>query len=147
MKHCLPVLLATLVIIGLPQQTFSRDDRLRFQIDDAMTTVAAQNRLQGIEFYFGDQKHPEVLKDLGEFYTNKKTNAFAKSDKQACEWVFLSALMQLQERARNLNANAVINIKSYYKYLEFASETDFECGAGPCLGGVALSGWLGVLAA
>jgi len=140
MKHCLIVLFAALVIIGLPQQTFSRDDRLMFPISDALSTAAAQNRLQGIDFYFGDQKHPQVLEDLGEFSTNKKTNAFAKSDKKACEWVFLSALLQLQERARNLNANAVINIKSNYKYREFASETEFECGAGHIMAGVALKG-------
>jgi len=140
MKHCLLVLIATLVIIGLPQQAFSRDDRIRFPIDDAVSTPAAKTKLQGIDFYFGDQKHPEVLEDLGEFNTNKKTNAFAKSDKQACEWVFLSALLQLQERARNLNANAVINIKSNYKYHEFASETEFECGAGHIMAGVALKG-------
>ena len=140
MKHCLLVLTATLVIFSLPQQTFSRDDRLRFSINDAISTVAAQNKLQGIKLYFGDQKHPEVLEDLGEFNTNKKTNAFAKSDKKACEWVFLSALLQLQERARNLNANAVIKIKSNYKHQEFVSETEFECGAGHIMAGVALKG-------
>ena len=140
MKHCLILLFAALVITGFPRQTFSRDDRLMFPISDALSTAAAQNRLQGIDFYFGDQKHPQVLEDLGEFSTNKKTNAFAKSDKKACEWVFLSALLQLQERAKNLNANAVINIKSNYKYREFASETEFECGAGHIMAGVALKG-------
>jgi len=140
MKHCLILLFAALVIIGFPRQTFSRDDRLIFPISDALSTAAAQNRLQGIDFYFGDQKHPQVLEALGEFSTNKKTNAFAKSDKKACEWVFLSALLQLQERAENLNANAVINIKSNYKYREFASETEFECGAGHIMAGVALKG-------
>ena len=113
-------------------------DNKMFPISDALATVAAQNRLQGIDFYFGDQKHPEVIEDPGEFNTNKTTNAFNKSDKQACEWVFLSALMQLQERARNLNANAVINIKSNYKFREYASETEFECGAGHIIAGVAL---------
>lgn len=140
MKHCLLVLTATLVIFSLPQQTFSRDDRLVFPIGDALSTPEAKDKLKGIDFYFGNQKHPEVLEDFGEFNTNKKTNAFAKSDKKACEWVFLSALLQLQERARNLNANAVINIKSNYKYREFASETEFECGAGHIMAGVALKG-------
>jgi len=72
MKHCLLVLIATLVIIGLPQQTFSRDDRIRFPIDDAVSTPAAKTKLQGIDFYFGNQKHPEILQDFGEFSTNKK---------------------------------------------------------------------------
>jgi uncharacterized protein YbjQ (UPF0145 family) len=140
MKHCLLVLTATLVIFSLPQQAFSRDDRIVFPIGDALSTPAAKNKLKGIDFYFGNQKHPQVLKDFGEFNTNKKTNAFNKSDKQACEWAFLSALLQLQDRARNLNANAVINIKSNYKHREYASETEFECGAGHIMAGVALKG-------
>jgi hypothetical protein len=146
MEKMLTALLIGLAIFGTAQQTVARDDRLLFPIGEASSTVAAQNRLQGIDFYFGDQKHPEVLKDLGEFNTNKKTNAFNISDKQACEWVFLSALLQLQERARNLNANAVINIKSNYKFSEFASETEFECGAGHIIAGVALKGRLVKLA-
>ena len=146
MKKVITAAFVTLAIIAMSQKTVARDDRLMFPTGDALSTVAAQNRLQGIDFYFGDQKHPEVLKDLGEFNTNKKTNAFAKSDNQACEWVFLSALLQLQERARNLNANAVINIKSNYKYSEFASETEFECGAGHIIAGMALKGRLVKLA-
>ncbi|MBW2490732.1 MAG: hypothetical protein JRE65_06265 [Deltaproteobacteria bacterium] len=140
MKHCLLVLTATLVIFSLPQQTFSRDDQLVFPIGDALSTPEAKDKLKGIDFYFGNQKHPQVLKDFGEFNTNKKTNAFNKSDKQACEWAFLSALLQLQDRARNLNANAVINIKSNYKHREYASEKEFECGAGHIMAGVALKG-------
>jgi hypothetical protein len=140
MKHRLIVLFSTLVIIVLPQQTFPRDDRLMFPIDDALEMPAAQSKLQGIVFYFGNQKHPKILQDLGEFGTNKKTNAFNKSDKQACEWVFLSALMALQERARSLGANAVINIKSNYRGNEVVSETKYQCGAGHIFSGVALKG-------
>jgi uncharacterized protein YbjQ (UPF0145 family) len=140
MKKVITAAFVTLAIIAMSQKTVARDDRLMFPTGDALSTVAAQNRLQGIDFYFGDQKHPEVLKDLGEFNTNKKTNAFNKSDKQACEWAFLSALLQLQERARNLGANAVINIRSNYRNNEVASETEYQCGAGHIFAGVALKG-------
>jgi uncharacterized protein YbjQ (UPF0145 family) len=140
MKHGLIVLFSALVIIGLPQQTFSRDDRLMFPIEDALAMPAAQSKLQGIDFYFGNQKHPKILKDFGEFRTNQKTNALNKSDKQACEWVFLSALLKLQERASSLGANAVINIKSNYRNNEVVSETEYQCGAGHIFAGVALKG-------
>ena len=140
MKKVITAAFVTLAIIAMSQKTVARDDRLMFPTGDALSTVAAQNRLQGIDFYFGDQKHPEVLKDLGEFNTNKKTNAFNKSDKQACEWAFLSALVQLQERARNLGANAVINIRSNYRNNEVVSETEYQCGAGHIFAGVALKG-------
>ncbi|MCK5205111.1 MAG: excinuclease ABC subunit A, partial [Desulfobacterales bacterium] len=59
---------------------------------------------------------------------------------QACEWVFLSALLKLQERARNQGANAVINIKSNYKNNEVVSDTEYQCGAGTIFAGVALKG-------
>lgn len=140
MKHRLIVLFSALVIIGLPQQTFSRDDRLIFPLDEALETPEAKSKLQGIDFYFGNQKHPKILQDVGEFGANKKTNALNKSDKQACGWVFLSALLALQERARSLGANAVINIKSNYRSNEIVSETEYQCGAGNIFSGVALKG-------
>jgi hypothetical protein len=72
MKHRLILLFAALVIISLPQQTFSRDDRPMFPIGEELATPAAQNKLQGIEFYFGNQEHPKILQDFGEVGTNKK---------------------------------------------------------------------------
>jgi uncharacterized protein YbjQ (UPF0145 family) len=48
--------------------------------------------------------------------------------------------MQLQERARREGGNAVINIVSNYKDIPFSSETQYECGAGNVVGGVALRG-------
>ncbi len=140
MKHSLIVLFAALFMIGLPKQTFSRDDRLMFPIDEALATLAAQNKIQGIDLYFGNQEHPKILQDFGEFRTNQKTNALNKSDKQACEWVFLSALLKLQERASSLGANAVINIKSNYRNNEVVSETEYQCGAGHIFAGVVLKG-------
>ena len=140
MKQRPALLFITLALIGLSQQAFARDDRLMFPINNALSAPAAQEKLQGIDFYFGNQKHPKILKDFGEVSTNKKTNAFNKSDMQACEWVFLSAMLELQERARRLGANAVINIKSNYKNNEVVSDTEYQCGAGTLFAGVALKG-------
>jgi len=140
MKHRLVLLFIALAMIGLSQKAFARDDRLMFPINGALSAPAAQEKLQGIDFYFGNQKHPKVLKDFGEFRTNKKTNAFNKSDIQACEWVFLPALLKLQKQARSHGANAVINIKSNYKNNEVLSDTEYQCGAGTIFAGVALKG-------
>ena len=86
------------------------------------------------------QKVAKILKDFGEFSTNKKTNALNKTEKQACEWVFLSALLQLQIRAKRMGANAVINIKSNYRNNVVVSNTEYQCGAGNIFAGVALKG-------
>lgn len=72
MKHRPALLFIALAVVGMSQQAFARDDRLMFPINDALATPAAQEKLQGIDFYFGNQKHPKILKDFGEFSTNKK---------------------------------------------------------------------------
>ena len=45
----------------------------------------------GIRLYFGRQKTPAVEKSIGEWTSNKKTNAASKSDQEACEIAFVSA--------------------------------------------------------
>jgi len=41
--------------------------------------------------YFGKQKTPAVEKSIGEWTSNKKTNATNKGDQEACEIAFVSA--------------------------------------------------------
>jgi uncharacterized protein YbjQ (UPF0145 family) len=119
----------------------ARDDRLKFPIQSFMQSENAKAKLNAdVRFFFGDQAHPQPTQTMGEFRTNKKTNAFNKSDQEACEWALLSALMSLQDRALREGGNAVINIKSNYKNLQFVSATEYECGAGGFVAGVALIG-------
>ncbi|RQR36168.1 excinuclease ABC subunit A [Burkholderia sp. Bp9143] len=94
----------------------------------------------GVALYFGDQPHPRVIKSYGAFATNKKTNAFGKSDEAACQHVFLSAVIELQARARKEGGNAVVGIKSNYRNVLRSSATEFTCGAGAVVAGAALTG-------
>ena len=140
MKRILPIaiLLGALLSRGSAN---ARDDHQMFPLEDALQTQAAKEKLNPeIKLYFGDQKHPKVTKDHGEWKTNKKTNGFNKSDKVACEWTFLSAVLEMQERAQKEGANAVIGIKSNYKNIERSSETEYMCGSGALMSGVALKG-------
>ena len=76
------LLLSALICTG---SASARDDHTMFPLVDALQTQAAKEKLDPeIKLFFGDQKHPKVTKDLGEWKTNKKTNSFNKSDKQAC---------------------------------------------------------------
>ena len=137
MKHL--VIAALLLTTTLP--VAARDDRLMFPLQDALNAPEAKSRLDpGIALFFGKQGHPKVGKTHGEWGTNKKTNAFGKSDKTACEWAFLSAALELQERARKEGGNAVINIQSNYKSVTTSSETEYMCGAGGLMAGVAFKG-------
>jgi len=81
-----------------------------------------------------------TVRPIGEFQSNKKTNAVGKSDKQACEWAFLSALLSFHQRALSEGGNAVVNIKGYYKKQPFSSQTEFQCGAGATMAGVTIKG-------
>jgi uncharacterized protein YbjQ (UPF0145 family) len=101
----------------------------------------AQGRLgDSVKFYFGHQKTPAVASRLGSDQTSQKTNSVGKTPERACNWAFLSAMLRLQQRARELGADAVVNIVSNYKNVETASETEFECHDGAIMSGVALKG-------
>jgi len=135
------LLLPLLAAIFFASDAFARNDLLTFPIQDVLKSEDAKERLSGrVKFYFGSQDSGEVSRDFGEYRTNKKTNAFNKSDLKACNWSFLSALIALEKRALREGGNAVVNIQSNYKNNEFSSETEFECGAGNIIAGVALKG-------
>lgn len=93
-----------------------------------------------IKFYLQGQSHPAVIKNHGEYKSNKKTNGVGKSEEKSCNWVLLSVLKVYQQRARSLGANAVINIKSNYKSREFIDDENYQCGDGLIMSGVALKG-------
>ena len=137
MKTMIGVLAGLLMV----SSAYARDDVGSYFIDDAMSQEQAKPRLgTSIQFYFGNQQHKAVSKNFGEFRTNKKTNAFGKSDKKACEWAFLSAMISLRDRAVKEGGNAVVNIRSNYKNNLTSSDTTFQCGAGAIMAGVALVG-------
>jgi hypothetical protein len=135
------VLVLAFAISAVATAAHARDDRLRLPLADALNSPDARTTLDpGIHLYFGKQPYAAPAQRFGVFSTNKKTNFFNKTDAQGCAWVFLGAAKQLQERARKMGGNAVVNIVSIYKNQEFSSETHYECGAGNVVGGVALRG-------
>lgn len=135
-------LILALVLAALTTSAYARDDINKYPIAKLLESSKAKEALLDIPLYFSTQKHRAITKKYGEVSTNKKTNAFMKSDTEACEWVMLSALKALQERAIREGMDAVVNIESNYKNRPFASETEFECGAGAIMAGVALKGTL-----
>ena len=137
MKH--QMICAALLACMLPSHAFARDSVTNYSVESALTSEGGEVD-QDIALYFAGQAHPGVVKSFGEFATNKKTNSFGKSDETACQHVFLSAVMALQDRVRKEGGNAVINIKSNYRNVERESATEFTCGAGAVVAGVALKG-------
>ncbi|MEA3412380.1 MAG: hypothetical protein U9R74_12695 [Pseudomonadota bacterium] len=140
MKGSMMVFVSAIFMLGA-LNVEARDDRNMWSINDALNTEDAKQKLnKNVRFYFGGQSHPKITKDFGEYMSNKKTNAFNKTDEKACQWNFLSAMLSFQDRALRMGGNAVVNIRSYYKRNEISSETEFECGSGAFVSGVTFLG-------
>ncbi len=140
-------ILLLLCLLFIPSVTFARDDIGSYSIQDALDSEQSKTKLgDDIKFYFGDQTHGKILENYGVFKSNKKTNAFNKSDLNACQRSFLSAMISLKNRAIMEGGNAVINIKSNYRNNLTSSEDTFQCGAGAFMAGVALVGTVVTLA-
>jgi uncharacterized protein YbjQ (UPF0145 family) len=140
MKVFITVFMTAIVVLGAVNVE-ARDDHGMYSISEALNIEDAKQKLdKDIRFYFGDQSHPKITKNFGEFMSNKKTNAFNKTDERACQWNFLSAMISFQERAQRMGGNAVVNIRSYYKKNKISSQTEFECGSGTFVSGVTFLG-------
>lgn len=139
------ILTCSLSCLLVSANVTAKDERLKFDLEPLLSSEKAKQALLDVPVYFAGQSHPEPEKFWGEVSTSRKTNAFGKSDREACEWVLLSALKVLQQNALKRGMNAVINIKSNYKHREFSSAEQFECGSGNIIAGVALKGDLAKL--
>lgn len=139
--HTLVVSAVATALLLVSAAGHARDDRNRYSIQDAMTTSHAKEKLdKGYTYRFGSQSHGKITAEHGEYMSNKKTNAFAKSDLEACQWAFLSAMLSFQDRIEKEGGNAVVNLRSYYKKNDFSSDTEFECGNGAIMAGVTFLG-------
>jgi hypothetical protein len=119
----------------------ARDTKNMWPIADALNTAEAKAQLnQGIQYFFGDSAHPPVEKSFGVYQSNKKTRGVGRTDKEACDWTFLSAMVSFQQRAKELGGDAVIKIESYYREVPISNATEYQCGSGALMSGVTFRG-------
>ena len=131
--------MALAVAAAVPAQAADRINMIK--IENAMAANGAKERLgDSVKFYFGDSKAPKVLESRGPVKTSKKTNSFGKSPEESCNWVFLSAMLELQKAAEKAGANAIINIQSNYNNVPRSSTSEIECHDGALISGIALKG-------
>lgn len=98
-------------------------------------------QLEGVTFYFGRSPHPAIARTIEEnARTSLRTRKFGRSNEEACQWVMLSALLQLRDHAISVGGNAVVNVRSNWRNVEWSSETQYQCAAGFLMAGVALTG-------
>jgi uncharacterized protein YbjQ (UPF0145 family) len=132
---------AALFVVSLAVLAEAREDVQDFSIQDVLSQEAAKEKLSSnVKFFFGKESYPKPEQSLGTYRTNKKTNAFEKSEAEACNSAFLSAMVALEERALQEGGNAVVDIISNYDNNRTESTTTFKCGASKTMAGVALQG-------
>jgi uncharacterized protein YbjQ (UPF0145 family) len=129
------LLVSTLAVPAAGRSTFHD-----FLVKDAVESSLGRERLLDVRFYMAGQAHPAVARELGVFKSNRTTNAVGKSDEEACQVAFLSALISLQERARSEGGDAVVDIRSVTKHRDLESATSFRCAAGNVVANVAVTG-------
>ncbi|KXI29341.1 excinuclease ABC subunit A [Paraglaciecola hydrolytica] len=122
----------------LSNSVWAKDEILKFEITPLLQSSKAKEVLYDVPLYFADQAYAKTDRKLKGMTTSQKTNAFNKSAQEACEWAFLSAIKVFQLKAQREGMDAVVNITSNYKHHEFSSTTEFECGSGNIIAGVAL---------
>jgi len=137
MKNYLLSLLTLTVLMTLNLE--ARDTKYLFPIEDALTKHS-DNVAPNIKLYFATQSPEGEPDHLGTFTSNKTTNARLKGPRPSCDWVFISAVLGLQQKAMELGGDAVINIHSYYKEIEMSDESVYECHDGKNVSRVVLRG-------
>lgn len=110
-------------------------------IETVITRPDFTSQTDGVRFYFGNSPHPAVQTRIeADATTSLRTRKFGRSTEESCQWVMMSALIQLRQHAIDLGGNAVVNIRSNWRNNEWSSETQFQCSAGFLMAGVALKG-------
>jgi len=112
-------------------RAYSRDDKYVLPIKAALDSAEPRQKPDGsVKFFFGKTSTPAIASRLGSVKPHGKARTRRSDDIEACNVAFLAALMDFEQRAKKTGANAVVNSVSYYKNVEMASATEFECHAG-----------------
>lgn len=140
MKFNLAVLAVAVPVLLAATPAAARDDAVNtFQIANVTSREDFQSQTQGVRFYFGDQATPAVARRVeANATTSQRTRKFGRTAEEACQWVMMSALLRLRDHALAVGANGVVNIRSNWQNNEWSSTTEYQCGIGGIMAGVAL---------
>lgn len=136
------VIFAIVTISLVAGQASARATDHLLSIQEAMNSDVAKEKLLDVPVFFAGQSHPAVAKKIGVRETNKSTRGVFRSDEEACQIAFLSAVIQLQTRAQRDGADAVIDIESITRGRPHSSATEYRCVAGATVVHVGLKGTL-----
>ena len=140
MKESFILFVLVLFAVVLVNPALARDTFHELSVKKALTSQLGKEKLLNVPIYMAGQKHKRMAKDLGVFKSNKRSRSFDRTDVEACNVAFLSAVISLQKRALKMGADAVVDIRSITKDKRLISATKFRCVAGDIMANVALTG-------
>jgi len=144
MKTKFPAL-AILLLVSVPGISLATDKVVHFAFNNAVVAATQSGKLDGsVKFYLADIKPDGQATVVKTVTVEKKTNAFGKQDQVTCDWALQSALISLQEDAKEVGANAVVDIISDYDN-EYRDNEKYECHVGFLMSGVVLKAKLAKL--
>jgi len=150
-------LVLCLLAASLAAPALARNTTYMLPLAEVIDSPEAKARLDGsVKFYFGEKTLPEgaeqkgfdVISRIGKAsrwrgaaagnsagggpppVSATRTSSEQDEDITACKAAALEALVALQDKAKQLGANAVVDFVSYYKNTTFSSATQYECHAG-----------------
>jgi hypothetical protein len=106
-------------------------ERQKLAIADALGSVEAQGKLdQSVKLFWGSQPHPQAVREFGRFTAIRDASRFHRASPAACHWALLSALIFLQNLAKEHGGNAVTDIRSEWTGGELSSASAYGCAVG-----------------
>jgi uncharacterized protein YbjQ (UPF0145 family) len=136
----------TIAALALPIALFvsgpaNADDAVgNYSIASVVARPEYAAQLEGVQFYFGSTRHPAGRTIEADAQTSLRTRKLGRSDEEACQWVMLSALIQLRNYAQSVGGDAVVNVRSNWRNNVVSSTTEYQCASGFLMAGVALKG-------
>lgn len=133
-------MLVAAALLCAPCLSFAGDKVMHFPFANAVAAATQSGKLDGsVKFYLAGNTpsgHVEVVSDY--LTVTRKTNAFGKNDQKACDWALQSALIAMQQGAKEqTGVNAIVDIVSDFG-TEYRDSTQYECHVGTLMAGVSL---------
>ncbi|MCU1718390.1 hypothetical protein [Pseudomonas sp. 5P_3.1_Bac2] len=118
------------------------EERTTYQdFNDAVQSSIQAGFLDGsVKFYLAGQTTPSDATKIRTQYSSRKTNASNKNESDACLRSLQSALLSLQNSAKQNGANAVVNIISLNQLDAYKDPQKYQCTTGKLMSSVTLRG-------